>query len=310
VPILGLFVLAPVVAEAVGSGNLPTIVLLNPALLFLFGLLYGVPALLVRELGVRGRVGWAGLLLLGFAYGAFNEGIVAGTWFDPEALDFPSSALGRVGDVNWNLVAGLTVFHTFVSMFIPIALAELWFEARRGRPWLRTRGIVVCTLVVVLITIGNVAGDGEGEAGTIEFRSQRLTTVLVLLAAVALALVLPRWHIPRSDRDVPSVRRVFALGFVWFALYLFCFFGMSRIEPRAVVVLVAGLWAAAVTALLRWTGSSQWTRRHTLLLCAGTLAPSMILTSVRVTALQPLSSALFVWLLVRLDRRLRAAQPS
>jgi hypothetical protein len=41
------------------------------------------------------------------------------------------------------------------------------------------------------------------------------------------------------------------------------------------------------------------------LLCAGVLAPSMILTSVRVIALQPVCSALFVWLLVRVDRRLR-----
>jgi hypothetical protein len=85
------------------------------------------------------------------------------------------------------------------------------------------------------------------------------------------------------------------------------FFGLVRLAPAVVPVVAAVLWIAAVAGLLWWGGSRNWTRRQTLLLCAGVLAPSMLLTSVRVVVLQPVSSALFVWLLVRLDRRLRAA---
>ncbi len=297
------------VAELVGSGNLPTLLFLNPLIALLFCLLYGPPALLLRELLVRDRIGWPGALVLGFAFGALDEGIVADTWFKPTALNLTATQLGRVGHVNWNLVANLTVFHTFVSMFISIALAELCFHQSSGRPWLRKRGIIVCCVITLFIAVGEVSTRNKGKVRIVPDHAQRVATLWVIFAAIAVALVLPRWHIPRSLHHVPSIKRAFALGFAWFTVYLLSFFGLIHLAPTLVPVVALALWSIAVAALLWWTGSSQWTRRHTLLLCAGVLAPSMVLTSWRILVLQPVSSGLFVWWLVRLDRRLRATTP-
>jgi len=304
-----LFLLAPVVAELVGSGNVPTLLFLNPLVALLFGLLYGPPALLMRELWVRGRLGWPSMLLLGFAFGALNEGIVADTWFKPRALRLDATELGRVGHVNWNLVASLSVFHIFVSMLVSIALAELWFHERAGQPWLRRRGVIGCAVIPLLIAIGELSTRKDGKLQVVPDRPERLATLFVILFAVVVALGLPRWRLPASSRRVPSAPNAFWVGFGWFVAYLFSFFGLVRVASRTVPIAAAMLLVSAVVLLLRWAGSSRWTRRHTLLLCAGVLAPSMALTSWRVAVLQPVSSALFVWWLVRLDRRLLAVTP-
>jgi hypothetical protein len=307
-PVLGLFVLAPAVAETIGSGNLPALLLVNPAILLLFGCIYGAPALLIRELWVRGRVGWPGMLMLGFAFGAFDEGIIANTWFEPDALDFGTAQLGRAANVNWNLVAYLTVFHTFVSMFTAIALAEVFFARWSGTQWLRRRGMIACTLIALLLAVGSLSGRRD-DASLVAAHGARVRTFWIIVASVIVALLLARRRISATERVSPTVRRVFAAGFVWSAAYLACFFALTRAVPRVAWVAALGLGAVATGAVLRWVGSSAWTRRHTLLLCTGALAPAMVLTSVRITALQPLSSALFVWLVVRTDRRLRAAAP-
>jgi hypothetical protein len=308
-PVLGLFFLAPVVAELVGSGNVPTILFLNPAIFLLFALLYGPPALVLRELLVRGRIGWPGALLFGFAFGALDEGIVADSWFKPRALHMTASQLGRVGHVNWNLVANLTVFHTFVSMFVSIALAELIFRDFAYQPWLRKRGIFFCAAISLFVAVGDLSTRAHGKPRIVPDHPQRVATLWVIFAVIAVALVLPRWRIPVSQHNVPRPQRVFAIGFVWFATYLFTFFGLTKLAPPLVPIVALALWTSAVVAVLWWAGSTHWTARHTLLLCAGVLAPSMVLTSWRIVVLQPVSSALFVWLLVRLDRRLRAPSP-
>jgi hypothetical protein len=308
-PVVGLLFLAPVVGELVGSGNVPTLLFLNPVVAFFFCMLYGPPALLMRELWVRRRVGWPGMLLLGFAFGALNEGIVAASWFKPDALDRTAHELGRVGHVNWNLVSMLTVFHTFVSMFVSIALAQLWFRSRAHEPWLRRRGLLLWPLVPLLIALGELSTGGKRHPRVVVFRPERAYTLLVIAVAVLVALALPRWRGLRSTRRVPTPRRAFWAGFGWFAAYLFTFFGMTKLAAGSVPVLAVVLWATAVALLLSWTGSGRWTARHTLLLCAGVVAPSMLLTSWRIVVLQPVSSALFVWWLVHLDRRLRAAAP-
>jgi hypothetical protein len=200
----------------------------------------------------------------------------------------------------------LTVFHTFVSMFISIALAELWFSARAGRPWLKPWGIAVCAVVPLLIALGNLSTkDHNGKV--VLNHSERVITFVVMLLAVALALVLPRWRIPRSEHAVPTIKTCFSLAFAWFVVYLFSFFGLVRIAPHLVPLAAFALWAVAIWAVLWWTGSSAWTKRHTLWLCVGVLAPSMLLTSVRIIFLQPVASGIFIWLVVRLDRRLRPA---
>src|SRR5512145_1942134 len=74
-PALALWLIAPVFGEMV-SGSTPLNEYLSPFCILLFGMLYGSGALLIREMLIRGQKGWRSLLLLGMAYGIYEEGLM------------------------------------------------------------------------------------------------------------------------------------------------------------------------------------------------------------------------------------------
>jgi len=297
------------IAEAVASTNTPSLLFLNPVVPLFFGLLYGPPAVLLREGWVRGWLGWPGALLFGAAFAALNEGVVANVWFAPNALEFTARAAGRADTVNWNLVAGLIVFHTFESLFISVALAQLTFQRIASQPWLRVRGVVFCVGVSLLLGITSILPkDGEEVANA----PQRALALLGVVVLGVVAFAMPPFRPNRRNGMVgPSRRAAYLGGAGLVTLFVGLFFGLSAVAPAAVPAAMATLYVVVVLTLLRWTSWSGWSSRHTLALVAGALTPTMIVSLTRVVWLQPVSTGLFTWFLVRLDRRLKdSGRPS
>ncbi len=81
-PAVGLVFTAPLVAEFL-LGNLP--IKLLPALNVLAPM-YGGRALLIREVVRRTGRGWPSILLLGMAYGIFEEAFTTQSLFNPNYL--------------------------------------------------------------------------------------------------------------------------------------------------------------------------------------------------------------------------------
>lgn len=83
---------------------------------------YGPPVLLAREAGLRWRKWWASGLLLGLAYGIVNEGLAAGTLFNPNAAATLASGLaeyGRFAGVSWVWAVRIDIVHTLWSALPP-----------------------------------------------------------------------------------------------------------------------------------------------------------------------------------------------
>src|ERR1700738_3153424 len=120
--LLVLYLLAPFIGEAL-SGSTPGLMFLNPISLLFESALYGSGAILVRELVRRRGLSWVNILLLGFAYGILEEGLVVTSWFNPYWPDLGILAsYGRAFDTNWVWAVELTVYHAVVSITIPIVL--------------------------------------------------------------------------------------------------------------------------------------------------------------------------------------------
>ena len=89
-PVLGLFLFAPISAEyLLGYDNLigrPVALLVG---LLIFGPLYGVPAVLIREAARRTGRGWPTILLLSFAAGLVQAGLVDQGLFNASYRDIP-----------------------------------------------------------------------------------------------------------------------------------------------------------------------------------------------------------------------------
>jgi hypothetical protein len=82
---LTLLVVAPFFGEVLSTATAPLDILLPWNLALVVGM-YGCGALPCREVAHRYGLGWPGLLLLGAAYGVYEEGLVDRFWYDPQLL--------------------------------------------------------------------------------------------------------------------------------------------------------------------------------------------------------------------------------
>ena len=118
-----------------------------PATLFFIAAFYGFADALIREALIRRRIGWAGILLLGIAFGAINEGIVAVTWFRVVPTGYTI-----IHGVDFVWAVALTIFHSTISTVVPIALSQVLFPRIADRSWLGRKGMITVGIVLALET--------------------------------------------------------------------------------------------------------------------------------------------------------------
>ncbi len=276
-PAISLFLLAPAVGELL-SGSSPPVEFLNPLLLLIIACLYGGGALLVRDAVRRWRKGYPSLLCLAAAYGIFEEGIVCKSFFDPGWPDLGMlGTYGRWLGTNWVWAVWLTLYHSIVSIAVPILLVEVIFPARRTDQWLG-RGWQVALLAVM----GFEAFIGY--FGISDFRPPWLhygVTWAVVLALIPVAKRLPPrvgWLRGVTPRNRPAA--FWWVGFLWILLSFVVFFALpgTRLPPIGTVFVGLMMAAAAGWLLLRASGNMDaWDDRGRFLFGAGVLSFFVIL---------------------------------
>ncbi len=186
--ILYLVLLAALLPETI-TGSTPPQGWLNPIQALLNLWLYGSGVLVVREVSLRWKSGWPGILLLGAAYGIVEEGLAVTTFFNPTLPQLGTLGwYGRDFGINWLWAFWLTTFHAVVSIAIPIFLVEWHWPTLRGRRLLSKRGVYVAIVLLGLaaITINALVHVASlyREAGP---------EYLVALAAILLLVCGARW---------------------------------------------------------------------------------------------------------------------
>ncbi len=157
-----------------------------------FAMLYGCPALLIREFARRTGRGWAAMLLLSAAAGLLQAGVIDQALFSDSYGDVRGweeslratyvSPLGVGAYMLQNFVLG----HVIYSFCAPIAVAEAMRPAIAERSWLGRRGITFATalwLAVAALIFADALG-GEAHATAVEIAA----TLAVCAALVAAAL--------------------------------------------------------------------------------------------------------------------------
>jgi hypothetical protein len=279
-PILLLLAFTPGIPEYL-SGSSPVATLaVNPfAFLVFLGLnlgLYGGGVLLAREAWVRWRPGWAGMLLIGSAYGLLEEGTALSTLFNPHAAVVQSlGSYGHFAGVNWVWLVGLLGVHTVYSVGLPILLLGLALPETRGRPLLGPRGITLAAIVYgadigVLVLVSGY---------------YRVAPGLLLAAALAAGLLyLAAWRLPKGTLDPPpgpprrSGSWFFALAAASFPVELILQ-GIAE-SARAPAALTVLLVAAAEGALFYgiWSSiGSERNERALVLVALGAILPILLI---------------------------------
>ena len=274
-PLLFLFLLAPQVEYLTGSSQLSWLIG-NPPLFFLFLVQnlgsYGLAVVLAREAQIRWRKGWASVILLGSAYGILNEGIGAGTLFNPDSAAFGVlGSYGRWLGVNWVWTVGLVMLvHPLFSVSLPILQHRLALPETRGRSLVGSRGLGFAVVGLGIDALGTVLFVGTVRhffAGPILWAGSCLVMVVLVVAAY----LVPR-DLLRPKADKPRVRPLsfFILGtvFIWGVNLGADFLVNLNVPPIVVAFFFIAIGGLAFIWVLRNVGQNS-NQRHLVALAAG-----------------------------------------
>jgi hypothetical protein len=308
-PALALLLLGPIFGELI-SAHQTLFEFINPLSFVLSALPYGCGAIICRELKVRWGKGWFSLVLLGLAYGLYEEGLVARSVWDPDWAE-----LGALRDysfwqgVVWTYLAVLLHFHLTISILCSVVLAEILFPARRHESWVTDRQLGWCFLglglwLPVLVLINPFTPPLPALVFTV-------SAIAALIAAARLvpARILP----PRSGSD-GAPRRYGVVATVNTTAVFVAVFVLPELDPAwlppwpATVAFVAAADLIAFLLVLRWSGNgAAWNDRDRLALIAGFSAFYLLVgASKGVGGILVLIAV--VWGFRRVWRRLRAQE--
>lgn len=282
-PGVALLLIAPLLGELI-SGHQTPIEFINPLNFIVTALPYGFGAIICRELKIRWGKGWLGLVLLGIAFGLYEEAIVARSFWDPQW-----SELGVLGDysywqgVTWTYAEVLIHFHLTISILSSVVLTEIIYFDRRQEPWVSDRGLAACAVGLALwMPVLMLANPFMPPLGGF------ILTGLTIAGLVYVAWRLPAQVFPpHKGRSIhPFLYGVVAA--VNMTVVFMSVFILPEINPSwlpgwpIMFVFVALLDTLTFWLVMLWSGNgTDWDDRHKLALIIGMLAFFIVFISLR-----------------------------
>jgi hypothetical protein len=265
-PALGLFFLAPLIAEFL-LGNLPIKLL---AALVVLAPMYGGGALLIRELVRRNDRGWPSIFLLGTAYAIFEEAFTTQSLFNPDYMSLKlglltPAFLPALGISGWWTLWMLNV-HAGWSIATPIALVEASVPDRASTPWLGRIGLVATAILFCFGTVTIAKSSYKTDHFMASIRQFAMSALIALVLGIVAFLLPRRAEIGlRMSGWVPSS---------WLAGIVTLTAGsLALMTPKdwgwGAVAVILALDLAVLTLVLLWSRRSGWGLSHKLGMAAG-----------------------------------------
>jgi len=286
-PAFALMLLAPFVAEVLsGATRLSILFVFIPEVM-----VWGVGALLIRELAVRWRSGWTGMLLMGLGLSVAEEFVIQQTSIAPLPWLGSAAVYGRLWGVNWPYFLFMLGYESVWVVLVPVLLTYLLYPKRREEPWVRTGGLFVLGAV---FSLGSFMAwySWTQRARPMVFHVPKYVPPTVTIAAALLAiglLVVAAYLVrSRSGEITPRPGRapnfwiagtaVLLMGFPWYALMTLVFAPkMGKGLPLWVPMIGGCIWALLSYWLLRyWSSLQGWSERHEWALVLGAVLVSMV----------------------------------
>jgi hypothetical protein len=271
-PIWTLILLSPFIAEVL-SGSTRT------SILFVYipeVMVWGVGALLCRELVRRWRTGGVSLLLLGLALSIAEEFIIQQTSLAPMPFPGAHADYGRVWGINLVYFLFMLGYESVWVVMVPVEVTELIFPRQAGQPWLGTRGAIAAC--IVFLVGARVAWYGWTQQARPRLHAAPYHPPLGLIglgfaaiaALVALARLVRGIGQPRQDdrRETAPAwlagLMALAMGALWFLL-IGEIFTPKPVQPFWIAIIAGCAWASLAIVLFAWWSSRPaWGKVHRL----------------------------------------------
>lgn len=265
-----LALMSPVFAELMSGSSPPLEFFIPPFFIGLLGM-YGAGVLLVRETTLRWGKGWGTIIVLGAAYGIVEEGLAVKSFFDPGWVDLGDlGGYGRLFDVNWVWAVWLTIFHSAVSICLPILVLTVLAPAySRERLLTDEQYRVVLLAFIADIVIFAVLFSAEYVPPLLQY----LGAFVAVVALVIFAKRLPR-DLVSARHILPgwSPKRFMILGFAFLLLSFLVASGLlsREISPILTILVIVG-GSAMMLFMLQHRLGRQGNRVHKAHLAGGFL---------------------------------------
>ncbi len=279
--LLALLVLSPLIGEVM-SGSTPPLLAVQPFALIFLPTLYGISAVLIHEIVARRGLGWGNVLILGAAFGIYQEALIVQTWYNYMAPSSPTHSTGTFGvlaGTNWAWALNLTLYHAVISILTPMILLSVFFPVRSRLPWLRWWSIalllawmlLLCGALAINVATKQYAAEGYTGPPPIPY----LAAVVLTLLAVVLGANL-RFPVlqPNPARAAPRLWavRFTCLGLVTLYSLLTEIIFPQLPLPAVIAMLVAALlFGLSVARVRSWSRRQGWGKRHWLAVATGIL---------------------------------------
>jgi hypothetical protein len=263
-PALGLFFLAPLIAEFL-LGDLPINLL---GALVILAPMYGGGALLIREVVRRTGRGWPSIFVLAFAYSILEEAFTTQTLFNPNYLHLnlhllQPAYIPALGIGVWWTIFVLTL-HAVWSISTSIALAEAVVPDRATTPWLGWLGLSITAILFVLAAVASTKFEIKQDHFIASTR-QFVVSGVACLVVIAAAFRLPHRSSPLTEGWVANPWLVGAGALAAGSIFL--------VVPNSwgwwAVALYLLLDSAVIAAVFVLSHRTGWDARHRLALAAG-----------------------------------------
>ncbi|WP_297438140.1 hypothetical protein [Thermococcus sp.] len=187
----------------------------------------------MRELWVRWGRGYLRLMLLGAVYGVVEEGLIIKSWFDPHWKDLGMlGTYGRVWGVNTVWAAWLTIFHSLLSVSLPVLVVEALYPSYKNKPLLEGRGLAVAAGSFTLSGLVMFIFLNPYRPPLVQYT---LTIVLVgFLLAVARYLRKPS---PKTSKGQTQHPFLYGLAVAFLLFFVYTAFPHSSLPPVVTILL-------------------------------------------------------------------------
>src|ERR1700710_2566270 len=127
-PAFTLAVLAPLLAELLAGATRFSAIFVFPIEVCV----WGIGAVLIREVVRRKGLGWPSLLLLALVLAIAEECLIQQTSLAPLVIQLKGQIYARAFGVNYVYLLWALIYESVYVVMLPILLAEMLFPARRS----------------------------------------------------------------------------------------------------------------------------------------------------------------------------------
>lgn len=160
--ILTLILIVPFLTELL-TYNIPATLFFKPVVFLALIIIYGFSVLIIREISVRWGLGLFGMLLLGIAYGIYNEGIVAKTILMTTTVPLAES-YGHYKlsfGINFAFALAILTWHSFHSVLFPILILNYVYPKSKDRKWIKNYQLYLISIIVIGVGVLSFFTNGE-----------------------------------------------------------------------------------------------------------------------------------------------------